>query len=171
MKYISIKQPWAWLIVSGQKDIENRDWPTRFRGQIALHAGKHVPAEIDLLLIEARFGVKIPREELKFGGVVGVAEISDCVRHHDSQWFSGEYGFVIKNARPVTFVPWKGNTGIQNLPFDPRLMFGVFFQFPRRYRKFAGERVQFPEIRFKLRKRVFDFVCLHNFNGARTRPV
>jgi ASCH domain len=37
---ISILQPYAWLIVNGHKDIENRGWPTRFRGRILIHAGK-----------------------------------------------------------------------------------------------------------------------------------
>ncbi|WP_234838619.1 ASCH domain-containing protein [Sinorhizobium meliloti] len=39
---ISIMQPWAWLIVNGHKDIENRDWPTKSRGPVAIHAGKKV---------------------------------------------------------------------------------------------------------------------------------
>jgi hypothetical protein len=42
MKALSIKQPWAWLIVSGHKDIENRNCPTRFRGRLLVHAGKKV---------------------------------------------------------------------------------------------------------------------------------
>ena len=39
MKALSIKQPWAWLICAGYKDIENRDWSTKFRGRIYVHAG------------------------------------------------------------------------------------------------------------------------------------
>lgn len=30
MAALSIRQPWAWLVVQGYKDIENRDWPTNF---------------------------------------------------------------------------------------------------------------------------------------------
>ena len=30
---LSIRQPWAWLIVNGYKDIENRDWKTHYRGR------------------------------------------------------------------------------------------------------------------------------------------
>jgi len=40
MKAISIRQPWAWLIVNGYKDIENRSWPTKFRGRVLIHASK-----------------------------------------------------------------------------------------------------------------------------------
>ncbi len=43
MKALSIKQPWAWLICAGYKDIENRSWriirepaPSFYRGTIEL---------------------------------------------------------------------------------------------------------------------------------------
>jgi hypothetical protein len=42
VKALSIKQPWVWLIVNGHKDVENRNWPTRFRGRLLVHAGKKV---------------------------------------------------------------------------------------------------------------------------------
>ena len=34
MKALSIRQPWAWAIINAGKDIENRQWPTKFRGSI-----------------------------------------------------------------------------------------------------------------------------------------
>ena len=40
MKAITVRQPWAWLLIQGTKDIENRDWPTNVRGQVAIHAAK-----------------------------------------------------------------------------------------------------------------------------------
>ena len=40
MKALSIRQPWATLILHGQKDIENRSWATRQRGQVLIHASK-----------------------------------------------------------------------------------------------------------------------------------
>ncbi|HDU8694716.1 TPA: ASCH domain-containing protein, partial [Morganella morganii subsp. morganii] len=42
MKAISIRQPWAWLIVNGHKDIENRSWRTKYRGQVLVHASQGV---------------------------------------------------------------------------------------------------------------------------------
>lgn len=38
MKTITVKQPWASLIVEGIKDIENRTWKTNFRGRVLVHA-------------------------------------------------------------------------------------------------------------------------------------
>jgi hypothetical protein len=45
MKALSIQQPWAWLIVNGYKDIENRSWFTKGRGKFLLHAGKKLDKE------------------------------------------------------------------------------------------------------------------------------
>jgi ASCH domain len=59
MKIISIRQPWAGLIVSGLKDVENRTWPTRYRGPILIHASQR-PDEISREDIERRFGVSPP---------------------------------------------------------------------------------------------------------------
>ena len=45
MKALSIRQPWAWLIVNGYKDIENRTWSTDFSGRAYVNAGKRVKPE------------------------------------------------------------------------------------------------------------------------------
>lgn len=42
MKALSIRQPWAWLVATGRKDIENRTWQTKFRGRVYIHTGKKV---------------------------------------------------------------------------------------------------------------------------------
>ena len=40
MRTLSIRQPWAWLIVHGHKDVENREWATDYRGPLLIHASK-----------------------------------------------------------------------------------------------------------------------------------
>jgi len=37
---LSIQQPWAWAIIHGGKDVENRTWPTKFRGRFLVHASR-----------------------------------------------------------------------------------------------------------------------------------
>lgn len=117
MKCISIRQPWAWLIVSKHKDIENRGWPTRFRGPVAVHTGKYVPYEEECAEIEQRFGIKLPGD-FDVGGIVGVTKIVDCVTVHQSPWFTGNYGFVLRGSRPVRFIPTPGKVGLFTVPFD-----------------------------------------------------
>lgn len=119
-------QPWAALIVHGVKDIENRSWSTRFRGPVLIHAGKKfddlaqddVDADIhpvtgdpDLVLPD---GITYPT-----GGIVGVAEIVDCVCASPSPWFVGEYGFLIRNAHPLPFRPCRGQLGFFTPEFSP----------------------------------------------------
>src|SRR5436189_5084024 len=57
MKALSVRQPWAWLIVNGYKDIENRDWATKRRGRIWIHAGLHkvTKPEYEQFLEDCRF--------------------------------------------------------------------------------------------------------------------
>lgn len=112
MRALSIKQPWSWLIIHGHKDIENRDWSTQLRGRILIHAGKKhdgSPADWDW--------PGIPRpDHLDYGVIVGEAEIYGCVTASASPWFQGPYGFLIRNARPLPFRPWRGQLGFFEVP-------------------------------------------------------
>lgn len=40
MKALSIQQPWAWAIVKRDKRVENRTWPTTYRGPVLIHASQ-----------------------------------------------------------------------------------------------------------------------------------
>lgn len=114
MKALSIRQPWAWLIVNGHKDIENRNWHTNFRGPVLIHAGKAMTkGEYESCrFIAEDIGITIPPfNELQRGGIVGVAEIVGCVTTSNSPWFFGHYGFQIANAKPLDFVARGGALG------------------------------------------------------------
>lgn len=120
MKALSIMQPWAWLIVNGFKDIENRDWrrdhpDIGYRGEFLIHTGLKDDKNFDWLEYGALCNQVIPRiEDLPRGGIVGIAEIVDCVKDHPSPWFCGRYGFVLRNARPLEFRPCVGRLGFFN---------------------------------------------------------
>lgn len=123
MKILSIRQPWAWLIVNGHKDIENRTWSTRFRGEFLVHASKGMTRgeyeDCVNPVLSVRPVIDIPSfADLERGGIVGMAEIVDCVTESDSMWFHGEYGFVLRNARPLPFTPMRGMLGFFNAPDD-----------------------------------------------------
>lgn len=113
MKALSVRQPWAWLIVSGYKDIENRDWSTNLRGRIWIHTGLHrvTKAEYEEFVENCQaFGIrKFPAiDEFEMGGIVGSVEIVDRVKQSKSFWFQGRYGFVLKNAIAYRFRPMPG---------------------------------------------------------------
>lgn len=46
MKVITLIQPWATLIALGEKQIETRSWSTKYRGEIAIHAGKKIDKSV-----------------------------------------------------------------------------------------------------------------------------
>jgi hypothetical protein len=117
MLALSIQQPWAWLIVNGHKDIENRTWSASKRGPIWIHAG----LKVDVSAIEhIRWNypdIELPALiDLPTGGVVGMATIVDCVERHPSRWFVGPYGFVLKDQQPLDLRPFKGKLGFFEVP-------------------------------------------------------
>ena len=124
LKAISIKQPWAWLIVNGYKDLENRTTLKNFRGDVLIHAGKkeddHFIENISDELYSILPDAILPAwayGELKKGGIVGIATITDSITESDSPWFSGPNAFVIKHAKPLPFIKCKGQLGF----FTPKI--------------------------------------------------
>jgi hypothetical protein len=113
MRALSIQQPWAWLIVNGYKDIENRSWHSSYRGPVLIHTGKNLDEDFWFYpFIPVEIRQQVPQVvDLTRGGIVGYAEIVDCVTDSESPWFFGKYGFVLRNARPLTFFPCKGKLG------------------------------------------------------------
>jgi len=109
MRILSIRQPWALLIVSGRKNIENRSRATPYRGPFLIHASQTIDREQC-----RRHG--LDPATLETGGIVGVAEIVDCVRSHRSRWFEGPYGYVLRHRRKLRFIPWKGALGLREAP-------------------------------------------------------
>lgn len=111
---LSVRQPWAWLIVNGFKDIENRSRRTHHRGPLLIHAGlspsDYNPATAEW--IRQKCGINIPTE-LDFGAVVGLVDVVDCVSSHPSRWFQkGGFGYVLANARRLPPLACRGQLGV-----------------------------------------------------------
>ena len=116
MHTLSVRQPWAWLIINGYKDIENRSFVCHKRGTIALHASttqtKKEYAAALALIADRGLNITLPPiEELVTGAIVGLVDIVDCVTESDSPWFTGEYGWVLANPRQGIPQPQKGQQG------------------------------------------------------------
>lgn len=110
MKALSINNPWGWSIANGLKDIENRDWKTQYRGTFLIHVGLRVDKDA-WEFIRSTADQDLRPDALLTGGIIGKADIVDCVSESDSPWFFGRYGFVIENAKPLPFRPCKGALG------------------------------------------------------------
>jgi len=106
MKAISVKQPWASLIVSGLKDVENRTWPTKFRGKILIHASqKPVPGgwkSLNPQQFQKIYTTGISKSKLPYSAIIGCVDIVDCVKGYPSVWAEPEvWNWVLEN--PVMF--------------------------------------------------------------------
>ncbi len=121
MKALSIRQPWAWLIVNGYKDIENRSWNTKFRGPVLIHASSKRPtvAEVKAArsILEQTHGwevaLKMPSpEHFELGGFVGIATITGTCESSPSPWFFGPVGFQLRDAIAVRFKPYRGRLSL-----------------------------------------------------------
>jgi ASCH domain-containing protein len=149
VKALSIRQPWAWLIVNGWKNIENRNWNTSFRGRFLVHASKGMTAAEyeDAKNFALSINPKIPVPDfgqLERGGIVGDVELATTIlvddiagqfadtrdyknaskedRHEwqNSKWLVGQFGFCLRCARTMPFQPVKGALGFFNPWNDPR---------------------------------------------------
>jgi hypothetical protein len=114
---LSIRQPWAELIVRGSKTMEIRSWTTRYRGPLYIHAAKHYDLEL-----ERRFGLN----EVFHGGFIGGAQLDMIVALNprrfallrDQHLSAGSapahaYGWVLsKPCRLRTPLPARGRVGL-----------------------------------------------------------
>lgn len=135
MKALAIKQPWAWMIIrpdltgvmarkiataSGEiKDLENRTWHTNFRGRFLVHASKGLTRQEYWTAHDFAVHLGViapPMEELQRGGIIGSVELVDSVDDSDSDWYMGEKGFVLRDPRPLPFIPLKGQLGFFDVP-------------------------------------------------------
>ena len=73
MKVLTIKQPWASLIIEGYKRFEFRSWKTKYRGELLIHAVKSVDKE-------AYERLKGYLTDMPLGKIVGKVELTDCIK-------------------------------------------------------------------------------------------
>ena len=114
MKTLSLKQPWAELILQGKKKIEIRKWNTKFRGKFLIHASKNPDTEAMK---------KFKFRDLPCGYIVGEAELIDVKKYLTKKDFLddkdkhlatggfGNHGFILKNIRRINPISAKGILG------------------------------------------------------------
>jgi hypothetical protein len=104
---LTIKQPWASLIIEGHKDIENRGWRTQYRGLLIIHAGKAVdrdsPKKHGHLLHDP--------DHLLHGYLLGTVKLVGCVTTAKSRWaVHGQFHWILEDPRPFRSpVPMRGS--------------------------------------------------------------
>lgn len=129
---ISIRQPWAWLIVRPDltdpeerkrhcKNIENRTWKSRFRGRVLIHAALGMTNKewVNVGMMHPEYNLPT-QPDLQFGGIIGMAKIVDAIAPEawtpdwsgGSKWhMQGFWGYVLEDIRPLPFTPCRGALG------------------------------------------------------------
>ena len=119
MKVLVVRQPWAWMIVNGHKDIENRTWDTKHRGPMLIQAGGTRPSKPQLERVRQyarERGVRLP-EDFELGGIVGMVRLNDCPRSSRSVWWEpGNFAWVLSHPKRLRFVPMKGMLNLVDAP-------------------------------------------------------
>lgn len=77
MKVLTIKQPWATLIMQGDKRFEFRSWQTKYRGDLLIHAGKGIDKEA-----MKRLAKYIPKD-MPSVKILGKVTLVDCIKCDD----------------------------------------------------------------------------------------
>ncbi len=127
MKVLTIKEPWASLIINGYKEYEFRSWKTNCRGKILIHAG---------LTLEKDTAIKFKDYNLDYGKgeIIGEAILTDCILVTD------EFENKLYNINPLVYgksehsrvyawklenvikynnrIPCKGKLGLWNYDID-----------------------------------------------------
>lgn len=119
MRILTVRQPWAWAIIHGGKDIENRRWSTDYRGPVAIHSGKSddlAAFETVAYLLGDRFAEFVPDR----GSIIGVVDLVD-VHEFDGSLCSfwaqlDACHLMLANPRPLDEpIPYRGALGLRTL--------------------------------------------------------
>lgn len=134
MKALTIRQPWAWLIIRPDitdpqeraiaiargdlKNIENRTWYPRGvqAFDFLVHAGKTIDAEAWPWVRRYFPGITIPSPaDLQTGGIIGRVGYNGSLNYmmpHANRWWTGPCGWILREATPLPFVPMRGMPGL-----------------------------------------------------------
>jgi len=107
MKVLSVVQPWAWLIVNGHKDVENRTWSTTHRGSLLIHASHQRSTAFSqpAYQLAERLGIDVPSPwDLPYGAIVGLCELVDIVTGVGlaSPWAERDWAWLLRGAASLT---------------------------------------------------------------------
>lgn len=125
MKVLSIKEPWASLIMNGTKKIETRSWKTKYRGEIYIHAslskGKITKPEVYELIKDMNF---------KCGYIICKCNLVDCIymtdeyvndmktNHYEEyicgHYEVGRYAWIVEAVKVIEPIEAKGKLGLWN---------------------------------------------------------
>lgn len=115
MRVLTLIQPWATLVILGEKQIETRSWSTNIRGTIAIHAGKKVDKKVfsDPLYSEVLSNYGITAQNIITSAIIGTCEIVDVKQTellkpyitekeiNFGDYSPNRYGWILNNVKSI----------------------------------------------------------------------
>jgi len=152
MRALSLTQPWATLVVTGEKEVETRSWRTNHHGMIAIHASKGFPTWARGEAHYPVFREAIRRHgydsapDLPTGAIIGVATLIGCVRTQDvrgrltfkeqafGDYADGRFGWYLSEPQRIEPIPCRGALGLWEVPPDitARILAAIGLRDPQR---------------------------------------
>lgn len=133
MRTLSLREPFATLIMNKKKYIETRSWKTNYRGELLIHAskaliGNSINGREELINL-------IDNDEMHYGKIICKCELVDCIemtneyiakimKEEHQQYICGlyavgRYAWIIKNIEPLNpLIEEKGKLGLWNYNLD-----------------------------------------------------
>jgi ASCH domain len=135
MKCLSLKQPFATLVITGRKRVETRSWPTTHRGPLAIQATRQLDAEARSLCEREPFRTVLESvgyrriDRLPLGALLGTVEVTGCRPTEEvdvdpasdeaafGDFRPGRWGWLFAEpTRLLKPLPCKGQLGLFDLP-------------------------------------------------------
>ena len=126
MKVLTIREPYATLILNRVKTIETRSWKTNYRGELYIHAGASKISKA--IRSMAALSKLYDPDKLNYGHIICKCNLVDCVymteeyieqeKRNDPDNFVagyyavGRYAWILKNIAPITPIEAKGKLGL-----------------------------------------------------------
>ena len=134
MRVLSIREPFASLIASGDKKIETRSFKTNYRGELFIHAsGK----KIDKSIVDNTYiNNMIKDRKMQFGKIICRVKLVDCV-YMDREFINsikdtkeyqlglykeGRYAWILDNVELIEPIIAKGRLNIWNYQGDYKII-------------------------------------------------
>lgn len=136
IKCITLKQPFAHLIVTGHKEFETRNWQTNYRGDLYIHAGQQFYfSDYNVCQQDPFFKAALPDlSKLQTGAIIGKVKLVNCARVEEikhmltekelkfGNYWPGYYGWELEEPQMIEPIPMLGKLSIWEADIPEQLI-------------------------------------------------
>ena len=115
---LTVRQPWAWALVHGHKDVENRRWMTNYRGRLWIHAAAVPVTATELSAIRHAFPDIAFPDTYTIGALIGFVTLTDVLVTSPSRWYqAAHFAWTVRDAVALREpIPMPGRLKLWEVP-------------------------------------------------------